>query len=225
MYQYIFLCFYTSLGKKPIVNIFILLIHTPHCLSHFPFYIQCCCLLQISPIVRYTEAFSFFFSFCYLAVLKVLRKTHWEFFQRKSWQQKNCTHRSHQSEMTSHLSRPWRAAAWGGPQSSAGSQPSPAWMSPARRVDDISHFTPRVYFFPPRSDPPFFFFYKAHLLLKRARHQPPELWQAMVDPVSPPLLYDLRERDGGKESEREREEKRHQGDGKNKKTHTNFLSL
>ncbi|TNN87996.1 hypothetical protein EYF80_001577 [Liparis tanakae] len=36
-----------------------------------------------------------------------------------------------------------------------------------------------------------------HLFLKSTGHQPPELRQAMVDPVSAPLLYDLSKKSRG----------------------------
>lgn len=40
-----------------------------------------------------------------------------------------------------------------------------------------------------------FWHVRFYLFLKSTGHQPPELWQAVVDPVSTPLLYDLCKKD------------------------------
>lgn len=56
----------------------------------------------------------------------------------------------------------------------------------------------------------------AHLFLKGTGHQPPELGQAVVDPVSAPLLYDLRG-DNGRGTVRADLKRQHEKDPKDPK--------
>lgn len=96
----------------------------------------------------------------------------------------------------SDLFLPWHAAVWGGPLSSAESLLFPALMNPKWKMNILflnQILEKTIFQFCLCNGTRFISIQLvcSYLFLKGTGHQSAELWQAVVDPVSASLLYDL----------------------------------